>query len=147
MSGQLDNHNNIVLGDFLIDRVLTLSQIQVTLAKLFDVSESEICVVEDINNVKFDSVPQLVCAVYQTKGDFRQLLSLYPHRLHLELFNGMAIAKQLCRQLSCQCLLPSNDVNPFSYWLIHETGMEQFVYIDPEKESQNEYIIAHFANA
>ncbi len=141
MCGNLDKLNDLVLGDILIDKVLSPLHVQVTLSRLLGISETDIKIVSDISGADSVDNIQLLCELSSTKGEFAQLLSLFPKQLSLEKFDGVSLMKQFCRELTCQVLIPDTSLNPFSYVLINKMGEVFLVHLNPERENDNQYVI------
>ena len=128
--------------DIIVNRNLTIAEINLQVSQMFAIKPSEILVVEDIPEYTLPKSTRILCEVQYLEGDFKQMISIYFRDNSLSNSLSFEAIGRFCEFFKCTCLVSDNDVNPYSRMLIKGVNNYQTVYLSPELLDEGEYTIA-----
>lgn len=127
-------------SEILINKQIAEDRITQTLAAVFNIPKSEIIFTADVVTLDANATRQLVVEQTSLEGEFPSRLSLYLFEESLIDTEPMKIAQQLSRNLSCQCLMADDDINPYT-WLLVDADNIQKVMVDADALDDNDEFI------
>lgn len=134
------------LGDVLAERELTKEEVGAAVGALFSLEPQDVLVVDDLAEVF--GLPMRSWKVLCEKrklagGDFRTLLC-FQETKELPQLPRVAVVSKLAELLKCRCLISDTSLyadNRFSFIQIDPEGGWQQVFIDPDREFHDEYVV------
>jgi hypothetical protein len=123
----------MIWEDVLLSRKFGDDAIAAGLSKAFSVPPANVLVVAEITG---EAIPQdiaVLCHSIDRRGKFPLQLSIYLKDKRLEKFDKAIAVGILCRWLKCVALIDDANGNPYSRFLIDETGGARQIFLDAQK--------------
>jgi hypothetical protein len=131
--------------DLMLDHVLDDGMLADGFAQIFEQSPADVGVVDAI--LLASSIVPILVERRDLGGDFPLGVSVYlcpelQRRVSDPFDEQIAIAR-LCALWHCRCLFSDDDLNPYSWLLMHPSGLLEAVTVDAERlDHKDEFVIA-----
>ena len=106
--------------DCLLDRDVPGEELAAALAEFLEIAPADILIVDELSEDITENI-QLICHRIPARGEFCLLLCPYPRSQAAKDADCTQAVRYLSRKLRCRCLIPDEQLNPYS-WLLLDNG-------------------------
>jgi hypothetical protein len=131
--------------DLMLDRVVDDRVIVDGMAYVFGVRTGEVALIDDIEGL--DDNPPIIITHTRLSGDFPLQLSIYLRYSELEQRvcdpeDEQTVIARLCAEWRCSALFSDDDLNPYRWLLMSQTGRLAEVTVDADRlDDQDAFVI------
>lgn len=126
--------------DILLSHPIDELEAQHMFAKIFNIEKDNVFIEVESSYDKIENQTQVLCRLVTIEGDFVQMLSIFILDKDLK-FSDEQIAQACSIYLNIECLLPDEDINPYSMLLFYPNGQVQKVFLNPDNLELDKYTI------
>ena len=111
------------------------------LACALTLPENRVRIIHDISDYPERGTADAVGVVSSIEGDFPLLLSVQATPLQLAYDDALGPIREFCSTTGARCLVPDDEHNPYTMWLVSPDRRTQSVSLDPAALDNERYVL------
>lgn len=127
--------------DVLIKEPIDEKVLARALGAALSVDEEGVLVLEAIEDSSGEIEEKVVILRYPVGGDYSILASVNSELIEIDYDSIIDLGERIVILLGCECLIPSDGVDPYQMWCLRPAQGKVLVGIDPREADENRYIL------
>jgi len=131
--------------DVVLERLVSVRDLIIALESAFSVAEGEVAVIESVEDlIGMNPVTHVVFETWTVQGEFAMVVSIMwsGRQMYKEVPDVITTVKKLCKILTMKALVSDESINPYTNYLISDSGLVELIGLDPVAlDSSDEYIV------